>query len=156
MCLSAQWEAAGQLALPWHQPERAQVDTHSSLPPFASPHKSSFQSRPSAEIHRTCAVRILAHGANPMTLHGDVDAKSHEDVLWQFLRNTEPLNDGEADETIEMDISEDLEQTLARAIDGVVRMLGLPPPMHSLSLHVLYLPSTMMNIPFLPPPLWTW
>jgi tRNA ligase len=44
------------------------------------------------------------------------------------LRNTEPLNDGEADETIEMDISEDLEQTLARAIDGVVRMLGLPQP----------------------------
>ena len=84
--------------------------------------------RPFAEIHRTCADRILARGANHQTLHGDADAKSHEDVLWQFLRNTEPLDDGEADETIEMDIGEDLEQTLARAIDGVVRVLGLPRP----------------------------
>jgi len=87
-----------------------------------------FLDRPFAEIHRTCADRILARGANHQTLHGDADAKSHEDVLWQFLRNTESLNDGEADETIEMDISEDLEQTLARAIDGVVRVLGLPRP----------------------------
>ena len=84
--------------------------------------------RPFSEIHRTCADRILARGANHQTLHGDAEAKSHEDVLWPFLRNTEPLDDGEADETIEMDISEDLEQTLARAIDGVVRMLGLPRP----------------------------
>jgi len=84
--------------------------------------------RPFAEIHRTCADRILVRGANHQTLHGDADAKSHEDVLWQFLRNTESLNDGEADKTIEMDISEDLEQTLARAIDGVVRVLGLPRP----------------------------
>jgi len=84
--------------------------------------------RPFAEIHRTCADRILVRGANHQTLHGDADAKSHEDVLWQFLRDTEPLNDGEADETIEMDISEDLEQALARAIDGVVRVLGLPRP----------------------------
>lgn len=84
--------------------------------------------RPFAEIHRTCADRILARGANHQNLHGDADTKSHEDVLWQFLRNTEPLDDGEADETIEMDISEDLEQTLARAIDGVVRVLGLPRP----------------------------
>jgi tRNA ligase len=52
----------------------------------------------------------------------------HEEVLWQFLRNTEPLNDSEADEIIEMDIGEDLEHGLARAIDGVVRVLDLPRP----------------------------
>jgi len=84
--------------------------------------------RPFAEIHRTCADRILARGGNHQTLHGDADAKSHEDILWQFLRNTEPLDDAEADATIEMDVSEDLEQALARAIDGVVRVLALPRP----------------------------
>ncbi len=82
--------------------------------------------RPSAEIYRTCADHILTRGANHQTLHGDADAKSHEDVLWQSLRNTEPFNDGKVDETIEMGISKDLEQTLVHAIDGVVRMLGLP------------------------------
>jgi tRNA ligase len=44
------------------------------------------------------------------------------------LRNTEPLNDGEVDETVEMNISKDLKQTLSRVIDGVVRVLGLPSP----------------------------
>jgi tRNA ligase len=85
--------------------------------------------RPLAEIHRTLADRILSRGANHQTLHGDATAKSHESVLWMFLRNTEPLNDDvEADATIEMDIGEDLEQSLARAIDGIVRVLGLPHP----------------------------
>jgi tRNA ligase len=45
-----------------------------------------------------------------------------------FLRNTESLNESEADATIEMDIAEDLEHALARAIDGIVRELGLPRP----------------------------
>jgi tRNA ligase len=58
------------------------------------------------------------------SLHGDADAKSHEDVLWQFLRNTEPLDDDEADEAIEMDISEDL----ARAIYVVMRVPRPAPP----------------------------
>ena len=45
-----------------------------------------------------------------------------------FLKNTEPLDENEADATIEMDIGEDLEHSLARAIDGIVRELGLPRP----------------------------
>ena len=45
-----------------------------------------------------------------------------------FLKTTEPLNENEADATIEMDIGEDLEHSLARAIDGIVRKLGLPRP----------------------------
>jgi tRNA ligase len=86
--------------------------------------------RPLSEIHRTLADRILARGTNHQTLHGDpTGAKSHENVLWQFLRLSEPLSDdGEADATIEMDVSEDLEQSLARAIDGIVRVLALPRP----------------------------
>jgi tRNA ligase len=86
--------------------------------------------RPLSKIHRTLADRILARGANHQTLHGDATgAKSHEDVLWQFLRDSEPLSDDdEADATIEMDVNEDLEQSLARAIDGIVRVLALPRP----------------------------
>jgi tRNA ligase len=45
-----------------------------------------------------------------------------------FLRDTEPLKANEADATIEMDIGEDLEHSLARAIDGIVRELALPRP----------------------------
>ncbi|KAH9961179.1 RNA ligase-domain-containing protein [Russula compacta] len=84
--------------------------------------------QPHAAIHRICADRVLARGANHQTLHGDITSKSHEDVLWQFLRSAQPLNDDEADATVEMDIGDDLEHSLARAIDGVVRVLGLPRP----------------------------
>ena len=45
-----------------------------------------------------------------------------------FLKSTEPLDEFEADATIEMDVGEDLEHSLARAIDGIVRELGLPRP----------------------------
>ena len=83
---------------------------------------------PHAEIHRICADRILARGANHQTLHGDEHGKAHESVIWQFLHTTEPLADGEADTIIEMDVREDLEQALSRAIDAVVRVLDLPRP----------------------------
>jgi tRNA ligase len=79
-------------------------------------------------IHRICADRILERGANHQTLHGDTTTNLHEEVVWKFLRETESLNDGEADATIEMSIGEDLEDSLARAIDGIVRVLGLPRP----------------------------
>lgn len=84
--------------------------------------------QPHAEIHRICADRILARGTNHQTLHGDEQGKAHESVLWQFLRTTEPLAEGEADTVIEMDVREDLEHALARAVDAVVRVLGLPRP----------------------------
>ena len=83
---------------------------------------------PRAEIHRICADRILARGANHQTLHGDERGKAHESVLWQFLHTTEPLADEEADAVIEMDVREDLEHALSRAVDAVVRVLGLPRP----------------------------
>ena len=67
-------------------------------------------------------------GAYHQTLPGDTTDKSHEEVVWRFLKDTEPLIEDEADATIEMDIGEDLEHSLARAIDGIVRELGLPRP----------------------------
>ncbi|KAI0303896.1 RNA ligase-domain-containing protein [Russula brevipes] len=84
--------------------------------------------QPRAVIHNICADRIAARGTNHQTLHGDPTSKSHEDVLSRFLKDTESFCDSEADEIIEMDLTEDLEHSLARAIDGVVRVLGLPRP----------------------------
>ncbi|KAF8257890.1 RNA ligase-domain-containing protein [Lactarius quietus] len=83
---------------------------------------------PHAEIHRICADRILARGTNHQTLHGDEQGKAHESVLWKFLHTTEPLADDEADTVIEMDVREDLEHALSRAVDAVVRVLELPRP----------------------------
>lgn len=83
--------------------------------------------RPYAEIHRICSDRILTRGANHQTLHGDTD-KSHEDVVWMFLKGTEPLDESEADATVEMDLGENLEHSLARAINGIISVLGLPRP----------------------------
>jgi tRNA ligase len=88
----------------------------------------SLDDQPHAETHRICADRIMARGTNHQTLHGDSQGKAHEGILWQFLRTTEPLADGEADTVIEMDVREDLEHALSRAIDAVVRVLGLPRP----------------------------
>ncbi|KAH8980403.1 RNA ligase-domain-containing protein [Lactarius akahatsu] len=84
--------------------------------------------QPHAEIHRICADRIMARGTNHQTLHGDEQGKAHESVLWRFLIDTEPLADDEADTVIEMDTREDLEHALSRAVDAVVRVLGLPRP----------------------------
>ena len=84
--------------------------------------------RPHAEILRICSDRILARGENHQTLHGDAIDKAHENVLWMFLKGTEPMDESEADATVEMDIGDDLEHSLARAIDGIVRVLGLPRP----------------------------
>ena len=44
------------------------------------------------------------------------------------MHNTEPLADDEADAVIEMDVREDLEHALSRAVDAVVRILELPRP----------------------------
>jgi len=62
--------------------------------------------QPHAEIHRICAARILGRGANHQSLHGDERGKKHEGILWQFLRSTERLTDGEADSVVEMDVRE--------------------------------------------------
>ena len=67
-------------------------------------------------------------GAKHQILPGYTTHKSHEDVVWMFPKITEPLIETEADAIIEMDIGEDLEHALTRAIDGIVRELGLPRP----------------------------
>ena len=80
---------------------------------------------PHMEIHRICADCILARGANHQTLHGNEHGKAHESTIWQFLHTTKPLADDEADT---MDVREDLEQALSRAVDALVHVLDIPHP----------------------------
>jgi len=66
-------------------------------------------------------------GENHQTLRAD-EHKGHEDVIWMFIQTTEALAADEVDEMIEMDVSEELEAGLSRAVDGIVRVLGVERP----------------------------
>ncbi|TFK37952.1 RNA ligase-domain-containing protein [Crucibulum laeve] len=84
--------------------------------------------KPPAFVHRICGDRVLQRGERHQTLRADADDKSHEDVIWKFITSTEELADAEVDATIEMDLEETLEESVCRAVDGLVRILGLPKP----------------------------
>lgn len=83
---------------------------------------------PPATVHRICGDRIVARGDNHQSLHADAAGKSHEEVVWMFLRDKEELLDNEVDESVEMDVEESLENALARAVDACVRILDVPRP----------------------------
>ena len=84
--------------------------------------------QPLASIHRICSDRIYDRGEKHQTLHADVRGKSHEDVVRQFIQQREELEEREVDAVIEMDINEDLEHAVDRAVDGCVRILDLEKP----------------------------
>ncbi|KAF9226083.1 hypothetical protein BS17DRAFT_776626 [Gyrodon lividus] len=84
--------------------------------------------QPPATIHRICGDRVFARGDRHQTLRADTAGKSHEDVIWQFLRHAEELADNEVDASIEMHVGETLEAAVARAVDGCVNILGLERP----------------------------
>jgi tRNA ligase len=84
--------------------------------------------RPQATIHRICGDRVFARGDNHQTLRADTLAKTHEDVIWQFIHTSEELADNEVDASIEMDIDDTLEQAVDRAVAACVRILGVRQP----------------------------
>ncbi|KAJ6462455.1 RNA ligase-domain-containing protein [Mycena sanguinolenta] len=95
-----------------------------------------------ASVHAQCAARITARGANHQSLRPDApDAsgddktqgedggkRGHEQVLWMFINQTEPLVPAEVDDVVEMIIDEPLEDAVRRAVRGVSEVLGLPDP----------------------------
>ena len=83
---------------------------------------------PLSTIHRICGDRIVARGTNHQTLHADLSARTHEEVIWQFLKNAEELEDAEADAVVSMNVEEPLEDALARAAGAVARLLGREQP----------------------------
>ncbi|KAG2048288.1 hypothetical protein BDR06DRAFT_1024555 [Suillus hirtellus] len=84
--------------------------------------------RPQATIHRICGDRVFARGDKHQKLRADTLAKAHEDIIWQFIRDSEELSDEEVDVRIEMDIEDTLEQTVDRAVAACVSILGLRQP----------------------------
>src|SRR6267154_821168 len=84
--------------------------------------------RPQAIIHRICGDRVFSRGDKHQTLRADTKAKAHEDVIWQFLHDSEELADKEVDVSIEMDFEDTLEQAVDRAVSGCVSVLGLRQP----------------------------
>jgi len=80
-------------------------------------------------VHRVCADRVISRGENHQSLIADSsEARSHEEVLWMFINNTQELETGEVDASVEMDLDEGLEAAVRRAVNGVVKILELPSP----------------------------
>ncbi|KAK0486146.1 RNA ligase [Armillaria novae-zelandiae] len=84
--------------------------------------------KPPSTIHRICGDRVLLRGEKHQSLRGDSETKSHEEVIWQFINNTQELSESEVDACINMELEDTMEQAVARAVEGCVRILGLEQP----------------------------
>lgn len=79
-------------------------------------------------IHKICGDRVFARGDNHQTLRVRKDASDHEDIVWQFLFNSEELAPAEVDDIVEMNIAEDVTEAVRRATRGLVKLLDLDQP----------------------------
>ena len=87
----------------------------------------SFANTPKATVHRITCDRILGRGENHQTLRPGSLA-GYEEIVWRFIKDAEELNENEVDDVIEMELDESIEDALARAVNGVVDVLGLEKP----------------------------
>ncbi|KAG9075947.1 hypothetical protein FRC06_009799 [Ceratobasidium sp. 370] len=79
------------------------------------------------KISDICATRIVARGNNHQTLYAD-DQDSHRGVISVFLGSFEEVESEEADDVIDMEYDETLEQAVRRAIVGLCPILDLDMP----------------------------
>jgi tRNA ligase len=84
--------------------------------------------KPPATIHRICGDRIQQRGDNHQTLRADLSSKSHEAVVWMFINTTQELTPKEVDNVVEMELGESLEESVKRAVEGCVAVMGLEMP----------------------------
>ncbi|KAF7291694.1 tRNA ligase [Mycena chlorophos] len=87
----------------------------------------AFDKYAPATVHRICSDRVQTRGENHQSLRPDV-AKNHEEVLWMFITQSEPLAPAEVDEIVDMELEDGLEVAVQRAVDACVRIIGLPQP----------------------------
>jgi tRNA ligase len=88
----------------------------------------SLENLPVATAHRICSDRVIGRGDNHQTLRADEDERKHEEVIWEFLRTSEDLSESEVDASVNMDVTEDLEHAVNRAVEACVNVLGVPRP----------------------------
>ncbi|KAF9460265.1 RNA ligase [Collybia nuda] len=89
----------------------------------------SIADKPQATVHRICGDRVTARGDNHQTLRADsTEAKSHEEVVWLFINSTEDLAEDEVDAVVDMEMEDDLETSIRRAVDGCISILNLERP----------------------------
>ena len=84
--------------------------------------------QPPATIHRICGDRVQLRGDNHQTLRADPSSKSHEHVIWMLINGTEELTPSEVDNVVEMELAESLEESVKRAVEGCVAVMGLEMP----------------------------
>lgn len=87
----------------------------------------SITSETPATVHRIVTDRIVSRGDNHQTLTPG-NAADYEEVVWRFLKESDELVEGEVDDVIEMQIDEGLEESLERAVAGVVDLLAVEKP----------------------------
>ncbi|KAJ7726339.1 hypothetical protein DFH07DRAFT_1001752 [Mycena maculata] len=76
----------------------------------------SLEGTAPADAHRVCAGRVAVRGTNHQSLRpSKMDARAHEQVVWMFINQTEPLAPAEVD-VVEMVLHEGLEDAVARAV----------------------------------------
>ncbi|TFY82019.1 hypothetical protein EWM64_g1998 [Hericium alpestre] len=87
---------------------------------------------PLSTIARICGDRVYERGDRHQTLRADPLVKTHEDVIWHFINTAEELADNEVDASIEMDLTDSLEDAIERAVNGCpeakTKIKGPPPP----------------------------
>ena len=84
--------------------------------------------QPPAAIHRICSDRIQQRIDNNPTLPADSSSHSHEDVTWLFINTAQELTPDEVDNVVEMKVGESMEESVKRAIEGCVSVMGLEMP----------------------------
>ena len=84
--------------------------------------------QPPAAIHRICSDRIQRRVDNHQTLPADSSSNSHDDLLWLFINTAEELTPSEVDNVVEMKLGESMEESVKRAVEGCVTVMGLEMP----------------------------
>lgn len=79
------------------------------------------------KISDICADRIVARGENHQTLHPDKQ-DSHRGVISQFFGSFEEVEAEEADDVVDMEYTDTLEQAVKRAALGIAPILDLAVP----------------------------
>lgn len=87
-------------------------------------------SLPRDKFHALCASRIVERGQNHQTLRA---GEEHEDVIWKFLGQHEPFDEGhnvadsKFDEVVEMEAEWGQVEALERAVEALSRIDGVLP-----------------------------